>query len=86
MAKGNDPQRWESLLKLLDEKLQLGLLDHLKKVNSYHFEDDTLFLEPASKEEAQYLARESVVQQLKLLAQDVVRITEVKVTKLQTGA
>jgi hypothetical protein len=78
-TKGNNPEAWNKLLAVLDDKLQLGLLDHLTKVAAYHIEDDTLYLEPASEEEASYLRRDSVMQQLQLLAQDAIKIDRVKI-------
>ena len=77
--KGNDPAKWEKLLTVLDEKLQLGLLDYLRRVTAYHFEDDVLFIEPGSKADEEYLKREGVFQQLNLLAQDAVKVDRVKV-------
>jgi len=77
-AKGNDPERWEKLLTLLDEKLQLGLLDYLNRVNSYHFEADTLFIEPGSEADTTYLKRDPVLRQLELFAQDATKVERVK--------
>lgn len=78
-TKGNDPERWKRLLDALDEKLQLGLLDQLRKVASYHFESNVLYIEPASKEQDSYLRKESVFQQLELYAQDSIKVTSVKI-------
>ena len=78
-AKGNDPQRWELLLSVLDEKLQLGLLDYVSRVTSYHFEDDTLFIEPGSEADMAYLKRDAVLRQLELFAQDACKIERVKI-------
>lgn len=77
--KGNDRGRWEKYLNALDEKLQLGLLDHLRKVAGYHFEGDVLYIEPATAEEMTYLSRDPVLQQLQLHAQDSIGITEVRI-------
>ena len=77
LSKGNDPDRWQRLLDSLDEKLQLGLLDQLRKVQSYHFEGNSLFLEGFSKEQCEYLSRPVVLQQLQFLAQDAIGIQEV---------
>lgn len=79
--KGNDPQRWQKLLESLDEKLQLGLLDYLQKAAGYHFEEDTLFIEPANDTDHDYLSRDEIVQQLQLLAQDAVGIEKLKIKK-----
>ncbi len=77
--KGNDAQRWTKLLEGLDDKLQLGLLDKLNKIKAYHFEEDNLFIEPGSPEDLEYLKKDSVLQQLELLAQDIIRIEKVKI-------
>ena len=82
-SKGNNPERWRKLLDTLDDKLQLGLLDHLRKVAAYHFEEDILYLEPASPEEEEYLKRDTVFHQLELLAQDAIKIDKVKIKKLK---
>lgn len=79
MAKGNDPARWEKLLAALDEKLQLGLLNYLQRVAVYHFEGEELLLEPGSPEDEEYLRRDSVLQQLALLAQDAVKIEKIRI-------
>lgn len=81
-SKGNNPERWEKLLTGLDEKLQLGLLDKLRRITAYHFEEDTLFIEPGSDEDGDYLKKDSVLQQLELLAQDIINIEKVKIKKL----
>lgn len=78
MAKGNNPELWSKLLAALDEKLQLGLLDHMQRVSSYHFEEELLIIEPGSKEDAEYLSRDATRQQLELLAQDATGILRVK--------
>ena len=77
--KGNNPDRWNKLLQALDEKLQLNLLDHLRKVPVYHFEEDILFIEPASREEEDFFKKDAVFQQLQLFAQDVIRVDKVKI-------
>ena len=81
-GKGNNPTLWDKLLNDLDEKLQLGLLDKLKRIAAYHFESDILFIQPGSQEDEDYLKKESVLQQLELLAQDSVKIDKVKIKKL----
>lgn len=78
-ARGNNPERWEKFLTALDEKLQLGLLDYLKRVQSYHFEEDVLFVVPGNADDLKYLQKDSVFQQLQILAQDATRVTTVKV-------
>ena len=78
-SRGNDPKRWEALLVLLDERLQLGLLGYVSRVNSYHFENDLLFIEPNSPEDAAYLKRDAVLRQLELFAQEATKIDKVKI-------
>lgn len=77
--KGNSPELWNKLLDFLDERLQLGLLEHLRKVAAYHFEDGILFIQPASAEEFNYLSKDSVLHHLELLAQEAVRVDKVKI-------
>ena len=67
-AKGNFPDKWERLLAELDDKLQLGLLDRLRRVTSYHFEDQTLCIEAGSSQDLEYLQKYSVKQQLTIFA------------------
>jgi hypothetical protein len=80
-AKGNNAELWEKLLTELDEKLQLGLLDHLKRIASYHFEDDVLYVEPGTPEDEKYLTKDSALQQLQLLAQVACKVDRVKIKK-----
>jgi hypothetical protein len=82
-SKGNNPERWRKLLDVLDEKLQLGLLDKLRKVAAYHFEEDILYIEPASPEEEEYLRKDTVFHHLELLAQDAIAVDRVKIKKLK---
>lgn len=72
--RGNNPGLWDKLLSVLDERLQLGLLDRLRRVASYHFEDQILLIEAGSPEDEKYLSRPTVLQQLQLLAQDAVGV------------
>lgn len=81
-AKGNKPELWQKFLDALDEKLQLGLLDQLKKIASYHFEEDILYIQPGSAEQEEYLKKDPVFHQLELLAQDAIGIDKVKIKKL----
>lgn len=78
-SKGNNPERWQRLLDALDEKLQLGLLNYLQRISSYHFEGDDLYIEPGSPEDADYLRRDSVLHHLQLLSQDAVKVERVKI-------
>ncbi len=81
-AKGNNPKLWEKFLADLDEKLQLGLLDRLRRVKAYHFESDTLFLEAGTPEDDAYLRKGVNFTQLELLAQDSTKVQVVKVREL----
>jgi hypothetical protein len=67
-TKGNSPEKWGKLLTELDEKLQLGLLDRLRRVASYHYEGATLYIEPGSTDDLNYLQKDSVKQQLTIFA------------------
>lgn len=78
-ARGNRPELWEKLLEDLDEKLQLGLLDRLRRVAAYHFETEILFIDPASPEDLAYLNKGPTLQQLELFAQDATRVREVRI-------
>lgn len=78
-ARGNNPERWQKLLSDLDEKLQLGLLDRLRRVNAYHFETEILFIEPATSADESYLTKGPTLQQLALLAQDATEVEDVKI-------
>lgn len=78
-ARGNNPELWEKLLADLDEKLQLGLLDRLRRVSAYHFETDILFIEPATPDDTNYLSKGATLQHLALLAQDATRVEDVKI-------
>jgi hypothetical protein len=80
MTQGNDPVRWNKLLTALDEKLQMNLLSHVRKVAGYHFEgQELLYIEPATKEEEAFLKKEVVLQQLVLFAQEAVGVEQVKI-------
>lgn len=81
-SKGNNPALWEKLLEGLDEKLQLGLLDKLRRISTYHFEEETLFIQAGTPEDEEYLKKETVLHQLELLTQDIVKIEKVKIKKL----
>jgi hypothetical protein len=79
--KGNDPKRWNQLLEALDEKLQLNLLEHLRRIAAYHFEEDVLYLEPATPEEEEFLKKDAVLQQLQLYAIDILKVDKVKIKR-----
>lgn len=65
---GNSPEKWETLLRELDEKLQLGLLTRLQRALSYHIESDELVVTPKDTEDLEYLSKKNTVQQLRLIA------------------
>ena len=81
-AKGNNPTLWEKFLADVDEKLQLGLLDRLRRVKAYHFESDTLFLEAGTPDDDAYLRKGATFTQLELLAQDSTKVRVVKIREL----
>ena len=80
-APGNNPELWDKLLNFLDERLQLGLLDHLKHTRSYHFEDKILTLQPDDAQVYDYLSKAAVFQQLLLLAQEATGIEKLKIER-----
>lgn len=77
--RGNNPELWNKLLETLDDKLQLGLLDKLRRVNSYHFEDSFLFIEAGSDEDETYLSKPATLQQLAIFAEDTTKAREIKI-------
>lgn len=79
--KGNNPELWEKLLQDLDDKLQLGLLNHLRRIASYHFEDNTLFIAPSSVEDKDYLSRSAVHQQLVVFASSATGVEKVVINE-----
>lgn len=80
-AKGNNPELWGKLLTHLDEKLQLGLLDKLRRIQGYHFEGDVLFIEAGSDDDEIYLSKPATLQHLEVLAQDATRVRELRIKK-----
>ena len=68
--KGNQPAVWEKFLNLLDERLQFGLLERLRRVKSYHIEGSILYIEPSSEIDTAYLKKSAVFIQLGILAKD----------------
>ncbi len=79
--RGNNPELWGKLLDLLDDKLQLGLLDHLKRVTSYHFEDSIFTVQPERKSDYEYLSKSSVSQQLTIFVKDLCDCSKMIVNK-----
>lgn len=78
-AKGNNPELWTKLVDALDDKLQMALLDKIRRISSYHFEDDILFIEAGTAEDEEYLKKSSTSQQLQLFAQDATKVREVRI-------
>jgi len=78
-AKGNNPTLWDKLLSELDEKLQLGLLDRVRRVKAYHFESDILFIEFANEEDEGYFKKGGALQHLELIAQDATGVRELRI-------
>ncbi len=78
-SKGNNPALWNKLLEELDEKLQLGLLDKLRRVQAYHFESDTLLLEAATEDDEAYLRKPATLTQLVVFAQGATGVKDVKI-------
>jgi hypothetical protein len=74
---GNNPQLWSKFLDTLDERLQFGLLSHLKGCSSYHFEEATLFIEFEQQQEIDYFNKAATNQQLQILAKDILSIEKV---------
>jgi hypothetical protein len=73
----NNNLRWQKFLDILDEKLQLGLLTHLRKVQNYSFDNDTLILEIDNQIDLNYFKNEAFLQQLKVLAKDAISVKDV---------
>lgn len=68
--RGNKPELWSTILTHLDDRLQLGLLDRLRRVNSYELEENRLIIEPGTFEDEMYLRKDAVYNQLRVLAGD----------------
>lgn len=75
--KGNDSERWNKLLQVLDEKLQFGLLENLRSSVGYEFDGNTLTVECDETSVRDYLSRSAVLHQLELLAQDAVKVEKI---------
>ena len=80
--RGNQPETWQLLLNTLDEKLQLGLLDHLKRAESYHFEATSLEIKAGNQADFEYLSKPAVHQQLTIFAEQVANIEQVKILQV----
>ena len=83
--KGNNPELWNKLLEVLDEKLQLGLLGKLKNITAYHLEDGILTIEPGDQKDEDYLKKDAVFQQLQILAQDAIKVEKIKIKPFRTS-
>jgi hypothetical protein len=73
----NNSKLWEKLIAVLDDKLQFGLLERVRRAAQYKFEGDTLIIAPGSKEDSAYLRKESVHQQLSLFAEQSTKVKKV---------
>ncbi|MBX7143076.1 MAG: hypothetical protein K1X79_01360 [Oligoflexia bacterium] len=83
VTRGNNSELWNKLLHELDEKLQLGLLDRLRRATSYHFEAETLYIEPGDANDLKYLQKDSALQQLQIFAQLACKVEKVKIKSAQ---
>lgn len=73
----NNSKMWEKLIAVLDDKLQFGLLERVRRVIQYKFEGDTLIIAPGSKEDGTYLRKDTVLQQLTLFAEQSTKVKKV---------
>lgn len=73
----SDAKMWNKLISCLDDKLQFGLLERVRRVVEYKFEGDTLIVAPGSSEDAAYLRKDSVHQQLTLFAEQSTKVKRV---------
>jgi len=78
-SKGNNPVLWEKLLNELEDKLQLGLLDRLRRVTAYHFEGDLLILKPGTDQDREYFQGKAINQTLRLFAEKVANVEKVRI-------
>ena len=78
-SKGNNPVLWQKLLDEIEDKLQLGLLDHLRRVTAYHFEDDLLIIAPSNDSDKEYFERPAILQTLKLFAEKTANVSRVRI-------
>lgn len=72
-------QLWKTLLDALDEKLQLGLLELLKRSHSYDIEDGTLCITPVNEVDEEYLRKDETSRHLLLIAEDSIGVTQVTI-------
>lgn len=85
-SKGNNPVLWQKLLDEVEDKLQLGLLDHLRRVTAYHFEDDLLIIAAGTDQDREYFEKHTTIQTLKLFAEKVAGINRVRIDSSTTAA
>jgi hypothetical protein len=78
-SRGNNPELWQKILMYLDDRLQLGLLDRLRRVSSYELSEPLLSIIPGSSEDERYLKKDAVLQQLRVLAADALGVTELSI-------
>ena len=84
-SKGNNPVLWQKLLDEVEDKLQLGLLDHLRRVAAYHFEDDLLIIAAGTEQDREYFEKSTTIQTLKLFAEKVAGVACVRVEPNTAG-
>ena len=78
-SKGNNPELWTKLLGDVEDKLQLGLLDHLRRVAAYHFEQDLLIIQPGTEADKNYFEKTTTLQTLKLFAEKAAGISKIRI-------
>ena len=62
--------RWEQLIDYLGEKLQLGLLEKLRRVNCYQFEGEVLTIEPNNTKDKEFFKQSIIKTQIEMYLQD----------------
>lgn len=75
--------KWENLLLMLDDRLQLGLLNKLEALNGHYLEGDTIILETNNQLDFEYLSKPQVKQQIELFLKETFEsISEVQIVNL----
>jgi hypothetical protein len=72
-------ERWNALLAALDDRLQLGLLDKLSRVEKYVIVDDALVLTVPLNDDRIYLSKDNVLTQLTVTALDFFPVQVVRI-------
>lgn len=72
-----DKARWNKILDELDNKLQFGLLERLRRVQTYHFQGSSLTLVVTNTVDLEYFQKTGVNTQLIVFAQDAAGVKEV---------